>query len=229
MLADGAVVVRGGRAGYVRPARGSLPSSSDLNTHPVRMMIPTCIGCHSLRAYETCDGGCHERRCELVGGDQLDELINAASDLRIGIEALTSPVKLLDETDPAPDQLHTAYHAIQLAARIALHHAGLEPPVFRLPPTARPITVWRCEDCGAVDAMQPCLGVCVWRSVEWVEASAYVAERTLLSAQLDFATQLLSLVRRLAFATPRPGAWQRSWDSLRLEASGLLHTASALV
>lgn len=229
MLADGSVVVRGGRAGYMRPSRGSMPQPLDLNTHPARLTIPACVACHSLRAYETCEGGCRERRCELVGGDQLDELINVESDLRAGIETLISAVELLDGADPAPGELHSAYHAVQLAARDALHRARLHTSEWQLPTAAQPIVVWRCEDCGAVDAMQTCLGVCIWRSVDWVDVSVYAAERTLLSARLDFATQLLSLVRRLAFATPQAGAWQRSWDSLRLEASGLLHESSAAV
>ncbi len=202
-----------------------MPQPVDQSAGAGRLIIPTCVGCHSLREYETCEAGCHERRCELVGGDQLDELINAASILRVGTETLMSPVRLLDRANPGPDELHSAYHAVQSAARNALCLAGLQASDLQLATPAQPIVVWRCEDCGAIDAMQPCLGVCVWRTVEWVDASVYAAQRMQLNSQLARATKMLSLVRRIAFATPRVGAWQRSWDSLHLEASVLLGEA----
>lgn len=193
---------------------------------PARLTISTCVGCHSMREYASCEGGCRERRLELVGGDEFDFLIAAGSGLRRGIELLLPIAEELVSVDPPPDGLRAAYSLVQGHARRVLARAALGPGPFTLPPPADPIVVWRCDGCGGVDAMASCLGVCIWRRVEWVEASSYAAERARLSAELDFGSALLSLVRRVAYATPRAGGWQRSWDALRSDATLALGTGT---
>lgn len=193
---------------------------------PDRLMISTCVGCHSMREYESCEGGCRERRLELVGGDEFDQLIAAGTGLHRGIELLLPIASELVSADPPPDGLRAAYSSVQGHARGALARAALGPAAFTLPPPADPIVVWRCDACGGVDAMEPCLGVCLWRRVEWVEVSSYAAERARMSAELGVGTALLTLVRRIAHATPREGGWQRSWDALRSEATLVLGTGT---
>jgi len=40
-----------------------------------------------------------------------------------------------------------------------------------------PVIVWRCEDCGGIDAPQECIDVCIWGPADWVDATSYEAER----------------------------------------------------
>ena len=97
-------------------------------------------------------------------------------------------------------------------------------------PAAGTVTVWRCPDCGSVDAPQECIGVCIWHPAEWVEATAYEAERLRAAADLDTERALAGLLRTLAYVTPRAGHWEQSWRALQAEArrAGARLTGAAL-
>jgi hypothetical protein len=69
-------------------------------------------------------------------------------------------------------------------------------------------TTWWCAGCGGIDAPQRCLGICVWRPVEWVNRTRYSEERACALAQLDTERRLRQLLRRIAFVTPRAGQWR---------------------
>jgi hypothetical protein len=84
------------------------------------------------------------------------------------------------------------------------------------------IGVWRCADCGAVDAPQECLGICIWRRFEWVPASVLDAAQLKADRARETERGVFSLLRRVAFATPRHDAWERSWRALNQEARALL-------
>jgi hypothetical protein len=80
------------------------------------------------------------------------------------------------------------------------------------------VVVWRCPDCGGVDAPQPCIGVCIWRPAEWIDAACYERERSRAAADRRAGQSLAGLLGRLAFATPRPGQWKRSLRALQAQA-----------
>jgi hypothetical protein len=84
------------------------------------------------------------------------------------------------------------------------------------------VVVWRCPDCGGVDAPQPCIGVCIWRAAQWVDTAAYEAERSRALGDCQAERSLAGLLRMLAFTTPRSGQWERNWSALQAQAQQAL-------
>jgi hypothetical protein len=89
------------------------------------------------------------------------------------------------------------------------------------------LTIPACIGCGA--APQPCIGVCIWRPAQWVNAASYEAERcrALADRQAERCRaladrqaerSLTALLRMLAFTTPRTGQWERNWRALQSRA-----------
>lgn len=66
------------------------------------------------------------------------------------------------------------------------------------------VKAWQCIGCGRIEAPQTCIGVCRDQKVELVYAEEH--EQALARAKA-----LESVVRRLAFSTPRPSEWERSY------------------
>ena len=130
-----------------------------------------------MRQEEACAGGCSERKLELVSGDDYDQLIAAAADCRARIQGLRAVAGELARTEPGPGEWQATYEALQRSARAALRHYRPAPgdPAPGGPGDAFPVpgtvTVWRCPDCGSVDAPQECIGVCIWHPAEWVDAA----------------------------------------------------------
>lgn len=82
------------------------------------------------------------------------------------------------------------------------------------------IPAWQCIGCGKLEAPRPCIGVCQDRPVELVAAADYDA----LQERLQRSEALL---RQLVLATPRDGAWQRSYQHFQQQARQLLAESSA--
>jgi hypothetical protein len=178
-----------------------------------------------MRQEEACEGGCSERKLELVSGDDYDGLAAAAADCRARVQGLRAVAGELARTEPGPGGWQAAYEAVQRCARAALRRYRPAPAGPGGPggtgdpfPAAGTVTVWRCPDCGSVDAPQECIGVCIWHRAEWVEAAAYETERLRAAADLNSERALAALLRTLAYVTPRPGHWEQSWRALQAEA-----------
>ena len=73
-----------------------------------------------MRQEEACDGGCSERKLELVSGDDYDELAAAAADCRARVQGLRAVAGELARTEPGPGEWQAAYEALQRSARAAL-------------------------------------------------------------------------------------------------------------
>jgi len=187
---------------------------------PRRLSIPGCIGCGAMRQYESCPGACCERRLELVSGGDHDELTAAAAACRVRIEGLCAVVGELARREPGPGEWRVAYQALQQSARSVLRRSG---PAARgrddeLLSPAETVIVWRCQDCGAVDAPQECIDVCIWGPAAWVDADWYEFERSQAVVDREVEQSLAGLLRRFAFATPRDGQWERSWRAFQSQA-----------
>lgn len=190
-----------------------------------RIVIPRCIGCGAMHEFERCEGGCHEERLDLVAAADLEALAATEQAARARIEALLPAVRMLVEQQPAAGELRQAYGAVARAAREALHGAPAParwPPRLGDPDGPLRIDVWRCRDCGAVDAPQECLGICIWRRFEWVTIGDWQRRSAHAEAVGVLEHRISGLLGRLAFATPRADAWQRSWRVLSREARELL-------
>jgi hypothetical protein len=186
---------------------------------PVRWAIPACIGCGAMRQDQTCPDGCSERRVELIASGTYDQLAATAAACRDRLRGLRAVAGRLAQSELAPGEQKAAYQALQQSARSALrrYRPGPGDPDNPFAP-ARTVVVWRCQACGGVDAPQPCIGVCIWRRAEWVDAARYELERSRAAADHEAGQALADLLGRLAFATPRPGQWERSLRALQAQA-----------
>ncbi len=173
-----------------------------------------------MRQYESCEGACSERRLELVSGGDYDELTAGAAACRVRIEELWAVVGELARAEPGPGEWRAAYEALQQSARSVLRRsapaAGGRDDELLSP--AEPVIVWRCQDCGGVDAPQPCIDVCIWGLADWVDAASYESQRSRAAVDHEVEQSLAGLLRRFAFATPRDGQWERSWRALQSQA-----------
>jgi hypothetical protein len=172
-----------------------------------------------MRVYETCETTCSERKLEIVSAGEHDELTALGVTRRARIEALSEVVEELQRGAPDHGEWQRAYGSLQQSARSVLRRCAAEARAAqRLPEDAESVIVWRCPQCGGLDAPQECIGVCIWRPSEWVNVNLYEAE--LSRAQLDFELErsLLGLVARLAFVAPREGEWERCWRAFESEA-----------
>ena len=178
-------------------------------------MVPTCIGCGAMSRPGACELGCgEERKLELVDAHVCDELEEAAAAARARCIALRAVTRRLAEDEPA--DWEAAYHSVQAEARVALR----EHPAPQAAPDepAHVATTWWCPRCGGIDAPQPCIGVCVWRPVEWVRAERYAAARTRADTARESERRLRSVLRTVATVTPRAGQWEQSWRALEGQA-----------
>ena len=188
-----------------------------------RLTIPACIGCGAMRKDQTCPVTCAERRVDLVSAGDYDRLAASAAACRARVRGLRAVVAELASAHPAEGEWQAAYQAVQESARSALRRftppGGSPADPF---PAARTMVVWRCPDCGGVDAPQPCIGVCIWRAAQWVDAAAYEAERSGVLGDCQAERSFAGLLRTLAFTTPRAGQWERNWSALQARAQQAL-------
>lgn len=186
-----------------------------------RLVVPTCIGCGAMSVFGSCEQGCAEQRLDLVGADSLDELVASRSALRRHIERFRGIAQELAARHLGEDECQAAYRHLQTAARAALreHPAG---DLQAVDEPARMATTWWCPRCGGLEAPQPCLGVCLWRPVEWVPRKIWEEEREQARAERDAEAELRQLLRRLVFITPREGRWEAGWRALSVGARDVL-------
>ncbi len=173
-----------------------------------------------MRQYESCEGACRERRLELVSGSDYDELTAVAAACRVRIEGFGAVIGELARAEPGSGELRVAYEALQQSARSVLRRSGRAAGDRddELPSRAGTVIVWRCEDCGGVDAPQECIDVCIWGPADWVDATSYEAERSRATVERVVEQSLAGLLRRFAFVTPREGQWERSWRAFQSQA-----------
>ena len=87
------------------------------------------------------------------------------------------------------------------------------------------VKAWQCIGCGKIEAPQTCVGVCQDRKVEMVYAHEHRAAVALARTQ---ASALETLVRQIAWTTPREGEWERSYRALQERARQALAEAAVV-
>jgi len=176
-----------------------------------------------MHEFAACEGICRERKLELVSGRDYDELVTAATVTRTRIQALRPIVAELAQAAPRPTDWSVLYASMRTQTLVALKAVG---------PSAREATgaasstettvVWRCPDCGGLEETQPCIGVCIWRPLDWVELGAFESERVRALREVELEQRLFGLLTRFARVRPRDGAWQRNWRAFQAQARLLL-------
>ncbi len=177
-----------------------------------------------MRELESCPGICRERKLELVSGGEYDEVAEVAAACRSEIGALLPVVEELASAEPGRGAWRERYESARERGRTALRAAGH--PIRESDDgeawSAEATVVWRCPDCGGLEATQPCIGVCIWRPLEWVEASAFETERARALRDLELERSLFDLVSQFARVTPRDGEWERNWRAFQRQARRIL-------
>ena len=122
--------------------------------------------------------------------------------------------------EPGPGELRAAYEALQQSARSVLRRSGSAAGdrADELPARAETVIVWRCGDCGGVDAPQECIDVCIWGPADWVDAALYEPQRSRAAVDREVERSLAGLLRRFAFTTPREGQWGPGWRAFQSQA-----------
>ena len=193
-------------------------------TAPERVTVPTCVGCGAMGEYGTCETGCIERRLELVRAAASDALSEVASRAHSSAHAFCEVAEELIREAPVDDE---RYGALQARARAALtgHSDTGRDEEWTEP--SEPAVTWWCEECGAIDAPQPCLGICVWRPVEWVNRAVYEQARERAFAERAHEHRLRRLLRAIASVTPRPEHLEQNWQAFQGQAGTILSGPAA--
>jgi hypothetical protein len=200
--------------------RGTAPHLYSWDVQPPdRVTVPTCIGCGAMSQPGTCERGCTEQKLELAPAGYYDSSTALAASARIGAEAFRDVVKELASRQPGAGEWRAAYRSAQEAARRSLRrYPEINPQDSDRDQPPELATTWWCAGCGGIDAPQPCLGICLWRPLEWVNATLSEPQRAHALAERDAERCLRLVLRRVASVTPRAGQWERGWRALEARA-----------
>ena len=170
-----------------------------------------------MAEWGTCETGCTEQKLELVRAAASDTLSEVAARASAHAEAFSAVAReLLDEATPE------RYRGLQAQAHDALARYPDTDHEEEWAQPSEPAITWWCERCGGLDAPQPCLGICVWRPVEWVNRSVYERAREQAFAARARERDLRRLLRRIAAVTPRAEQLDDNWRAFEAEARSVL-------
>jgi hypothetical protein len=171
----------------------------------------------------TCDTGCAEHKLLLIPAAALDALTDTEKRILSKTSALAMAAEQLVDRRAEAREWPGAFASAQEHARTALRHAPEDPATAdELDTIAEPAVTWWCDRCGGIDAPQPCLGICVWRTIDWAHHSSYQDTRERILAERQTEQRLRALLRRLACTTPRHGQHERSWRAFGAQAAEAL-------
>ena len=175
-----------------------------------RATVLSCIGCGRIDTAQQCAGTCGEHPLEIVAAADHDGArarLGVARTRTAALGAMTGRLAAHSEADDC----ESAYRALQAEARAVLRAL----PAVGDDPSAERLAVWSCGGCGRVEADAPCVGICTDEQLEVVRAGVHDEVCAELAGIGVKENELLTLVRRLAFVTPRPGGWEASLRALR--------------
>jgi hypothetical protein len=183
-----------------------------------------------MREPATCEAVCSERKCELVSGGDYDDLAGATAACGVRIRGFLPVVQEMAHAAPGQGDWEVLYESLQGRARALLTAAGPRAAqVIAAMSSPETMVVWRCPQCGGLEATQPCIGVCIWRALDWVAATAFERERARALQEIELEHSLLSLLRRLANVRPRDDEWERNTRVFQAQAQHILDVSSQRV
>jgi hypothetical protein len=189
---------------------------------PERLVVPTCIGCGAMGEWGTCETGCVERKLELVRAEASDAITEVASRAAEHADAFAAVAgELLREGPTGEERFRSLRDRVR--ATLAEHPDTARDEEWAEP--SEPAVTWWCEQCGGIDAPQPCLGICVWRPIEWVNRTVYERAREQALAQRARERRLRQLLRQIAAVTPRPDHSAENWSAFAARAREALAPA----
>lgn len=183
--------------------------------------LATCIGCGAMERFAGCEDGCSEEQQDLVSGADHDAVGAAARACAAAVEAFGPLVACLAQDRAVDDEPAVVYEQLRAAARLALAaHPAEASAVLDADPVVR--TAWGCPRCGGLEAPEPCLGICIRRPAEWIDAGDHAALRDRALADRAEERALRGVLELLVAVTPRAGAWARGLGALSDRAGAAL-------
>jgi hypothetical protein len=168
---------------------------------------------------ERCDGDCSEHKLLLVDALEYDALLHVAHTARLTAARLAGGVRRF--TAAPPGEPGDVLAELRAGAISALRAGGRPAPRTDWSSPAT-VTGWWCAECGNVDMPQPCIGVCVWRPVEWVNLTLYERQLRLSEPHLRAARSLGAFLARVVAVTPRAGQAQQNLEAFQRQARAAL-------
>lgn len=197
-----------------------------------RLAATVCIGCRRLDAPQLCAQGCNEQTVELVFAEAMAAALRELEEELRDVEALRAVLLRSVGGGPAPDRSESGDESegdgpeLRAQARSVLRQSDSDRTgegtgagdVVR-------VTAGHCSVCGWIDSPQPCLDVCVFRAVEMIPAADYDEMRARCSDATRQREHLSTVVRQLAWVTPRSGEGDRTSRALESHARQALSDA----
>lgn len=145
---------------------------------PPKPKLWLCISRNSTGNFAGSPDGCRMQPMEVVPATMFTDLFALKSELQdkaAALEAVLTRIRTLASAGDNPERI---WHTLKSDARRALVAAAANP---QHPPakSAEPdvyFKIERCSACGAVEATQPCLGVCIRKVGEFVAREPYEAK-----------------------------------------------------
>jgi hypothetical protein len=173
----------------------------------VPLTASACIGCGDTLRMAPCDGRCDERLSTFAAAEDVRAARAAAALVAIA-------ERLAGETPPEPER---AYAGLRRSAAEAL---ALGDPVLGDDPVR--FDAWWCAHCTRLEAPQECLGICIRRPLELVDAAELDAALPAAARARGHEAPLRALARLVLAVTPREGQAQRTWAAFRAPARAAL-------
>jgi len=144
---------------------------------PDRVTVPTCIGCGAMRPVGDLRLRAAPRRSSNSFVRSTSKaLTELASGAHVRAEACRAVARELASDRPGPDDWEATTprcKALHAPPCITIQRFDGRSAAWDEP--AEGATTWWCAGCGGIDAPQPCLGICIWRPIDWVNANLYGA------------------------------------------------------
>jgi hypothetical protein len=196
--------------------------------------VLTCLGCGAMGRQEGCAGNCVEHRLPLVAAADLVALRDAVAAADRWLARLEPVVRAfadgVGDAAAARAAVTTRRGAGSKAPAGGMGSASsgaravpalADPAVLAAPPS---VVGWWCSRCGNVDMPQPCIGVCVWQPVEWVNLAVYERELEAAERVLRSAWGCRRFLVRAGAVRPRAGQEERNRAALREQARAVLES-----
>ena len=145
---------------------------------PPTLKLWFCIGCNSMGNFAGCPDGCRMQPMEVVPATMFADLLALKYELHDKAAAMQAVLMRIRTPASAGDDPERIWHTLKSDARKALVAVAASPqhPPIKTPEPDAYFEIERCSACGAVEATQPCLGVCIRKVGEFVAREPYEAK-----------------------------------------------------
>lgn len=198
-----------------------VPNDDEL---PPTLQLWFCIGCGSMGHFAGCDDGCRMEAIEVVSAEAFADLLECRDVFRARRNDLAPVVAMLQAPIRDTNDAERRWHQIRDAASAqlaSLKNSGDQVTVSV--PELQPFSeVHRCAKCGASESYQPCIGVCVRKTGEFVERHYYEAIAAEVLELGTYAEAATALLRQICRVAARKGQWLANLDHFRMASTRIV-------